>query len=149
MERGVEHGDLRDLGAEYLGAGVNTLDVSGIVQGSQRRQFLDFVKNICVDQHGMVKVSAALYDTVTDSRNLVKALDGAVFGVEKRILDRLKRLGVVLHLSLALDLAAVGSLKADKSTVGADPFTVALCEYALVGHVDQLVFERRAACVDN
>jgi hypothetical protein len=56
---------------------------------------------------------------------------------------------VVLHLGFAFNLLTVVGLKADKRTVRADSFAVALSQYALVCHINKLILKRRASGVDN
>ena len=149
MESRVKYRNLGNVLAENLGAGVDALNMSGIVQGSKGRELLDFSENVGVDENGTVEVSAALYYAVTDGGHFVKSLDSAVLGVEQSVLDRFKSLSVVLHFSLALNLFAVGSLKSDERALGADSFAVAFCKHALVSHIDELVLQGGAACIDN
>ena len=149
VERGIKNSNLRNFLAENLGAGVNALNVSGIVQGCKGRELLDFAENVGVDKNGMIKVSAALYYAVADCGNLAQILDCAVLGVDKSVLNSLKCLSVVLHLGFAFNLLTVVGLKADKRAVCADSFAVALSQYALVCHINKLILKRRASGVDN
>ena len=149
MKSGVEYRDLGDLGAEYFCTCVDALEMSGVVQGCERRKLFDLRVNVSVDEYAAVKICAALYDSVTDSGNLGEVCDSAVLLVEESFLDGPERLGVVLHFCFALDLLTVVCLEADERAVGADSLTVSLCEHALVCHIDELILQRGAACVDN
>ena len=120
-----------------------------VVQRRERDQALNALDDLVVDQHRLAEQRAALDDAVADCGNLAEILDDADLAVEQRILDLLKRFGVVLHADLDLLLAAVRGLVAENAHLKADLLAVALGEHLLVVHVDQLILERGAAGVDN
>ena len=148
VERGVEHHDLRNLGAERGGSRTDTLHMRRIVQRRQRGVAFDIFHNLLVDQHGMVKFRAALHDTVTDRGHFVQAVDDLAFAAQQRVFDDVERGGVVGHRDIAFDDLAVGGFVGEFA-VDTDAFAVALCQNRLVLHINQLIFQRGAAGVDD
>ena len=61
----------------------------------------------------------------------------------------MERLRVVGHRDLLGKGSAVGGLVADERALLTDTLTVTLGDHLLIIHVDQLIFQAGAACVDN
>jgi hypothetical protein len=66
MERGVETGDLRQLGRDR-GDRANRIDMMRLVQRRERRQRCDRLQHARIDPHRRGEVRAAVHDAVADA----------------------------------------------------------------------------------
>ena len=92
---------------------------------------------------------AALRHAVADGGDLGELLDDAGFRIRERLRHHLERFDVVVHDNALLDGAAVRRLMGKHAAFQADAFAISLGKHLFVVHVDELVFERRAARIDN
>ena len=148
MECGVEHGNLRHLIAENGAAGAQSLRISGIVQRRKVGKRFNLLNHLVVHQNGLAEHRAALHNAVTHGANFGKILDNAVFGIEQRIFDLLKCHHMVLHRDFLFQNAAIRGF-VGKAAVDADALAKALCHHLFAVHIDELIFHRRTACVNN
>ena len=149
MESGVENCDHGDI-AHDITAGIDADDVCGIVQRSKWSALLKSLHDLVGDENGGSKLLAAVNDTVTDSVDLLHGADDAVLGACELVDDCRNSLGVsgqgnvLIENGLAADQRAVLEV-----TVDTDALAKALGHDRLGLHVDKLVLQRGAACVDN
>ncbi len=78
MERGIKYDDHRNAVAEYFLTAADRLNMTGVMQRSQRDQALDTRDDLVGNKLGITEQRAALDDTVTDRGNLVKVLDNTL-----------------------------------------------------------------------
>ena len=139
MESRIKYHYLGHFVTEYLKAGADALNMSGIVKRCQRDQAFDALDNIFVNNNRFTEQRTALYDTVTDCGNLVQRLDHAVFFTDERIFDLYKRFCMVCHGNVRFKHSAV-ACAVFEVTVNTDPFAVSFGKNALIGHIDELIF---------
>ena len=63
------------LSPEDLGAGVDALEIGGVVQGRQVRAFLDLLQDVGVDADGLGELLGPVNDPVADGVEVVPAVD--------------------------------------------------------------------------
>ena len=149
MESGVENCDHGDI-AHDITAGIDADDVCGIVQGGKGGALLESLHDLVCDEDGGSKLLTAVNDTVADSVNLLHGADNAVLGTGKLVNNRCNCLGVSGHGKIFIEngLAAYQRTVLEVA-VDADTLAETLSHYGLGLHIDQLVLQRGAACVDN
>ena len=149
MEGGVEYADHGNV-AHDLTAGIDAGDVCGVVQGSEGSAFLEGCHDLVGDKHGGSELLAAVNDTVTDSVDLLHGGHDTVFLAGELLDDSSYCLGmggkgdILVEYGLIADEGAVLEM-----TVDADTLAETLCHYLFGLHVDELILEGGAACVDN
>ena len=148
MERGVEHHRFRHLIAKQVPAGANALHVGLVVQRRQGDQAFDALDHLFVYQHGLAEQRPALHHAVADGGYLVQAFQHAVLRIDQSVLDLLEGGGMILHIHVLMQLSAVLRFVGEHTRLHADPFTVSLAQHLFGIHIDQLILQRRAACVD-
>ena len=149
MERGVKHGDHGDIAHDSL-AGVDTGDVGRVVERRKRGALFDRGHNGIVDLDRAGKLLAAVDHAVTDSVDLTHGGDDTVLSAGELVDDSGNRFG----MSREREILVKHGLVADERgvfqmTVDADAFAEALGHDLLGLHVDQLILQRRTACVDD
>ena len=147
MEAVIEHRHLRHIFAQHVDAGTNALQVSRIVQRGKIVEALDPGDHALVHQAGFIEQSAALHDTMPHRGDLAHGIEHLALALAQHLLHLLKSAGVSGKLNLVAEFTARVGRAADR-TARADALANALCDHALVGHIKQLIFQRRAACVD-
>ena len=121
------------------------------MERSKGDTLFDGFDDLVVDQDRLRELLAAVEDAVTDSVDLLHALDDAVLLVDKGLQNSLDGFVMGGHWDvngveglLAFDLGLICELTVDADTLadalGADLFCL---------HVEQLILERRAAGVDD
>ena len=83
-----------------------------------------------------------------DGGNLRQAVDDLALAGNQRLLHLLKGGGVIRHGHLLRHHPAVAGFMGDPA-VDADALAVALGHDRFPIHIDQLILQRRTACVDN
>ena len=141
VERIVEHAHLRSVGHEFI-HGTDAFQVASVVNRCEVAEALDaFLHALVYDDTLLIKV-AALHDAVAHSVDLVKALDGSELRVEQTLEHEVHAFLMVGHVVHNLLLLAVGQSHLDECLVEADTLNAACCEYGVVVHVVELVFDR-------
>ena len=102
MESVVENNDLRNILTEYLAAGADALNVSGVVQWSEIAQALDAGDNILVNKNALFEQRTALDYAVADSGDLGEVVDDLV-GRSENLFDLEESRSVVLSSTLYLN----------------------------------------------
>ena len=150
VERGVEHGDHRHVVAHDGAAGVDAGDVGGVVQRRKRRALLERGHDGVVDLDGAGELLTAMDDTVADGVDLLHGGDHTVLGAGQLVDDRGNGLGVGGHRQVFVkDGLAADERGVLQVTVDTDALAKALGQKVLGLHVDQLIFQRRAAGIDD
>ena len=149
MERGVEHGDHGNIAHNGL-AGVDAGDVGGVVQRREGDALFERGHNGVVNADGACKLLAAVNHAVADSVDLLHGGNNAVFRAGQLLDDSCDSLRVGWHRDVLIEDGLAAYQRAVlEVAVDADALTQPLCHDLLVGHVDELVLEGGAACVDN
>ena len=108
----------------------------------------DFL-DIIIDDNGIRILGTAMQYTMTDRRDLINALNNADFRVDQgfqHLLYRdlmVRQIGFIDIIRLAIDLMG------QKGSVDTDSLAQAFGQYGFIFHIDQLIFQRRTATVDN
>ena len=149
MECGVEHCNHGNI-AHNVAAGIDADDVCGVVQGSEGSALLESFHDGIVDADRGSKLLAAVNDAVTDSVDLLHGGDNAVLGAGELVDNS----GYCLCMSGHCKILVEYGLAADQRTVlevavDADTLAKTLSHDGLGLHVNKLILQRRAACVDN
>ena len=150
VERGVKHGDHRHVVAHDGAAGVDAGDVGGVVQRRKRRALFERGHDGVVDLDGAGELLTAVDDTVADGVDLLHGGDHTVLGAGQLVDDRSNGLGVGGHRQVFVkDRLAADERGVLQVTVDTDALAQALGQKVLGLHVDQLIFQRRAAGIDD
>ena len=148
MEGIVEHRHLRHVGHQVVN-GPNTLQVSGVVNGSQVAEALNALFHFLVYEAAFFKQVAPLHDAMSHGIYLVETLNGSVFLAQQRLENEVHTLFVVGHVVVQNFLFAVGQSEFQESVVKTNALHAALRQHAFIVHVIEFVFDRAAAAVQN
>ena len=140
MESVVEHTHLRRFGHELVN-GANAFQVACVVDGREVAQALDAFLHTLVNDDTLLVEVAALHDAVAHGVNLVKALDGSDFRVEKTLEHEVHAFLVVGHVVHYFLLLAAGQRDLDECLVEADALNSSGCKHGVVVHVVKFVFD--------
>ena len=148
MERRVEY---RDIGLTWheFHASLDALDVGRVVQRPELDILADAVQHFLVYKRGLRELFTAVKHTVTDRLNLVHGLDRAVFRVRKRLDDFQHRRAVIGHVLFEDELFLARRRVRQCRTFDANPLDQAFRLHGFGVHIDQLIFDRRAAGVND
>jgi hypothetical protein len=141
MEGRVEDRDLRGPRQERL-AGVDALEVVGVVQRRELDAFADGRLDLFGDHHGFGEILAAVDDAVPEAVDLALVADDAVLGMEEQGQDDLDGHAVVEDLADLADPVPPGRLVGDDGVARADLLDDALGQEAFVVHADELELDR-------
>ena len=120
------------------------------MQGSKGSALLKSLHDLVGDENGGCELLAAVDDTVADSVDLLHGADNTVLGTCELVDNSCNSLSVggqsnvLVEDGLAADQRAVLEV-----TVDTDALAKTLSHDRLGLHVDKLVLQRGAACVDN
>ena len=148
MERGIKYSYLRDILAHNVLARADTDQVCRVVQRSQRNASLDCLDNFIIDEDGISKVLAAVYDTMTNSINFGHGLDNAPLLVNQDVDDSADCIGMILHRNVCLVLFFLVRVGVGQTTINTNSLAQALSQNSLVVHVEELILQGRAARID-
>ncbi len=149
MEGSIENGNHWDI-THDLAAGIDAGNVGGVVQRRKGDAFFNCGHDIVIDQNGACKLLAAVNNPVTDSIDFLHGSNHAVFCGGKLLDNCGNGFGmsgqgeIFIEYRLSADKGAVLQMAINTNTLAK-----ALCEDRFGGHIDQLVFQRRASGVDN
>ena len=149
MESGVEYADHRNIGHD-LTACANAHHVCRIVQGREIRNGFDNVHDILINDNRLGELLTAMNYAMTDRIDLIHALNNAVLGIKHGVYDYADSFDMVFNVSN--DLKALfphGGLINYVGILDADTVNKSLGNDRFFLNIDQLILERRAACIDN
>ena len=109
------------------------------MQGAQVKAFTDDTLHIIIDNNGIAVNSAAVEHTVSNGGNLACILDYAMFCIQKGFHDHLDCRLVGRHGFLNDELVLSGRLMCQLGAVDPNPLAEALCHYAFIFHINQLI----------
>ena len=109
---------------------------------------LQLLNNLIGYKCGLEEVGAAVDNSVSDSTDLVHALDAAVLVAHKSLDYSLHSKLVVGHIDLSLIGNTLYKLLVRDLAVDADTLAVTLCKYVFVLHIKKLILKRTTSCVD-
>ena len=107
---------------------------------SKLLHFIDLVDNFVGNESCLIENFCALNDSVTYSGNFAHRLDNGSFTGCKNFNKLCESFCMSWERAVSVNLSAVESLVGDV-TVDADTVAVALCDNALIVHIEQLIFE--------
>ena len=150
MERGVEHGHVRNIGRDFhrdLDAG----EIRGIVQRRQRHDLAYAREHGFIDQRGLREGLAAVHHAVPDRGQLIDIVHH--LRLTHRLPDQVER-SVMVRDRLFVDALLLYTLCVEPAVFQpapalADTVEHARSQHAPGVHLEQLVFYRRAAAVDH
>ncbi len=149
MEGGIKHGDHGNIAHNGL-AGVDAGDIGGVMQRREGNALLDGGHNGVVDLHGACKLLSAMDNAVAHRVDLLHGGHNAVLGAGELVDnsgdsfrmsghgDVLVEYGLITHQRAVLEM-----------TVDTDALAKTLGHHILSLHINELILERGAACVDN
>ena len=145
---GIEHRHHGDAGHD-LHAAPDAHQVGGVVEGTQGYARLNGIQHVVVDDHGLGELFAAMEHPMAHRVDFVHAFHHADVLVRQGFQHHADGLGVILHVLFKhmgiLARRFVGQLGA----VDADALAKALSDDRAAVHVDELILQGRAACVDD
>ena len=118
MEGGVEHPHLGQTGHQFAHS-LHTLEVGGVVEGSQVAACLKYLEHLVGEQHALVELLATMHHTVTYGVNLLQVFDDTNLRIGEQTENELHTLGVFGDIVHDLLLLAIGQFHLDESTVQA------------------------------
>ena len=149
VEGGVKHGDHGHVAHNGL-AGLDAGDVGGVVQRREGDALLDGLHHIVGDADGGGELLPAVDDPVTHRVDLLHGVDHAVLGAGQLVDDGGNGLGVGGHGHVLVeDLLALHQRGVLQVAVDADALAETLGQHGLGLHINELILQGRAACVDD
>ena len=140
MEAVIEYGDLRNIRAENIDTGADSLEMGGVVKGSKINKALDSLYDLIVYKNRFVEQSAALYYAVSYCGYFAHRVYNGTFALGKIFLDLFKGDLMIGQINFVFIASAVGSFSADYSA-GSYSFCNSFCYDAFIGHIKKLIFE--------
>ena len=110
------------------------------MQRSKIEALADYFLNVIVYNDGVAVLGTSVQNAVTDCCDLISALDHAVLCILKSIHNHLDCYGVGRHVFLYDIFVLASRLMGQFGTLDTNSLAQTLCDYALIGHVDQLIF---------
>ena len=147
MERGIEYDYLRSRSRNYLLACSQGERVGVVMYRCELCEVVYLLDNFVCNEGGLAEDLSALYYSVAYGGDLAHAVDDLALAGGEYLNELLERLGVGRELTVSLDCPAVERGVLDMA-VDTDTVAVALCNNALVLHIDKLVLQRGAAGID-
>jgi hypothetical protein len=147
VECGVEYNDLRHV-RQDLAASPQCQCVTVVMYRSQLTEFVDLFDDLIGDQCGLGEYFCTLYHTVANCRDLVHAGNYGAFTGGQCLNQTGKCLGMGREVAVLFHLDTRSGLVAQMA-VDTDTVAVALCDHRLIFHIDELILQRRASCIDN
>ena len=147
MENSIENDRLGNVRHNFLAA-LDTHDGGACVERSDLAATLEFFHSAFFKECIAVEINAAVNCAVTDGIDLTHILDATELGIGEGVNDDLHGNCVVGHGKLANGFGAVFLFVFNKS-VDADSFAKTFCENVFCGGVEELILERRAACIND
>jgi len=157
MERGVEHGHVRHI-REHGSRRDDAGEVGRVVQRSEHRELLDLALDVGVDERGGEEARPSVHDAMPDGHRRM-LLEGRPMRGELLEHDCERRVVVgdaplvgvfrVEHRDDGIRRGLRPHLVLDRAELLADPLDQTACQLVLVLDVDQAVFQRRRAAVDD
>ena len=147
MERGIEYDYLRSRSRNYLLACSQGERVGVVMYRCELCEVVYLLDNFVCNEGGLAEDLSALYYSVAYGGDLTHAVDDLALAGGEYLNELLERLGVGRELTVSLDCPAVERGVLDM-TIDTDTVAVALCNNALVLHIDKLVLQRGAAGID-
>ena len=144
MERGVEHGHLRNARQDVFD-GHDSLHVGRIVERGQFETAFDLFDDLFVHHGAVGEVFAAVRYAVTHGAQFVERSDHAVFGIGDGREDQVDTRRVVGNALDQFEFLLVGRFVGQDAVRETDPFHLSFGQQAVFGgrlHVDHLVFDR-------
>ena len=148
MERGVENKDLRNIRHD-LGAAFNAHKMSRSVKRCKVVAETELLNDLRSDKTALKEVRTAMDHTMSDSLYLAHIFYAAENRVGKGIDNDLHCDGVIGHCDIALVLLPVLAEAVLNAPVDPDTLADAFCKNVSALGVEELIFKRRAAGVDN
>ena len=118
------------------------------MQGGQVGKGVVSGQQLIGDGLGLGEFFAAVNHAVANCVDLFQAVYHFILAGGEQFSQFFKSLGVGGEVAVQLNFSSIGQF-VDNAAVDADSLTEALGQDRLVGHVHQLVFQGRTACVDN
>ena len=149
VERSIKYHALRDLRPKDFPACTDTIQFGAVMQRRQRNQAFNAFYNVLVYQQRLIENRAALGHPMTYSRNFTKLCNNAVFAIHQSFCNKTESIRMILHFRGGFYLPAVKGLMAENPLLHPDSFTVSFCQHAFSIHINELIFKRRTARIDD
>ena len=107
MESRIENSHLRHARQTLLD-GINTLQVSRVMQRSEVHALNDLRLHFRRDEHGLIEFLASMDYAVTDCIDLLEVLDASDLRIYQFLENQLNTYGMLRHRFLKFHLLAVG-----------------------------------------
>ena len=148
MEGRIKHSDVGLILAKDLIGSLDTQDGGGVMQGSQGAQVMDSLDDLGGDQAALLKLLAAVNNTVADGVDLGNAVNNFALAGGHLLHDLGKCLGVGGEDGGRGGLVAV-ALVGDHAAFHTDALAQTFAKNLFSVHVDELVLQAGRAAVDN
>ena len=148
VEGRIKHSDVGLILAKDLIGSLDTQDGGGVMQGSQGAQVMDSLDDLGGDQAALLKLLAAVNNTVADGVDLGNAVNNFALAGGHLLHDLGKCLGVGGEDGGRGGLVAV-ALVGDHAAFHTDALAQTFAKNLFSVHVDELVLQAGRAAVDN
>ena len=108
MKGGIKYENLRNIGSHNFEASLISLKFCRIMKRCERCKIINIINNLRSNKNGLCVNIAALYDSVTDSVNFVKAVQNFMFALGKDKLNLVKCVGVSHKFLIECELTVIG-----------------------------------------
>ena len=128
---------------------LNSHQVSRVVQRSKIEALTDYFLNIFVYNDGLAVFGSCMQYTMSYSCDLVSTLNNTVLSILQRIQNQTDSNFMIRHSLLYNVFVFSRYLMSQFGAFNTDSLAETFCYYALIVHIDQLIFQGRASAVDN
>ncbi len=148
VKRRIEYNNLRNVIGNNLLACSQGESVRMIMYRGKFGKTVNLINNLIGYYGCLIEYFGALYYSVSYRGNLVHCPDNSGVPFGKSLYNPFKGFRMRGEITILTHLSAIKGFVSNM-TVHTYSFAVALCNYALVIHIDKLIFQRRAARIDN
>ena len=148
VESRIEHGDHRYSGHNFHTA-LYARDVAGHMERSEFRVLFADADDFVVDYDGSLEVFAAVQNTVSDRADFGYGRNCAGFFVDECFEHEFDCLFMGGHIGLQFEFSAVRRFLRNGTALHGNAFTNTFEQRFFGDRVDELIFKRRTACVDD
>ena len=123
--------------------------VCRVVQRSKIEALADYFLNVIVYYDRLAIFGSCMQYTVTNSCDLIGALNNTMLCILQCFQNQTDCYFVIRHSFLNNVFVFSRYLMSQFGTIDSDSFAKSFCQYALISHINQLIFQGRASTVDN
>ena len=148
MESSIEYGNLRGVRHQLL-AGTDPGYVGRLMERSHVAEIFDLFQHFIRNHNGFVEDFAAMHHPVAHSIDFIHGFDDPMVGINQSSQDLLDAVNMVGDGAFQSYFVLPSRSMSQNGPFDADTFYQTFCDDRFILHINQLIFDGRAAAVYN